>query len=350
MVMQLLFRQPQQRQCVRPPMPLAPFLPASAQPYPVLLDAYPYPAFIVRTDSTLRPVWTNKAFVSTLGDADVEMKDSFVRVLATAEDGQRYGLWSVEDEEVPRSVRAGKKRCRTEDEEDFAGANPTTVTVRVQLANGEAELELVKSRLENLLIITSTLKQQPSQSANKVSPSKRVRGDKFIGSLAPLPSLRLPADQALLTPERTPVLPSQSPTSSRSSANGSTSHKVQHTLGALVSRPRTTATQTLFDSHAWENTPLGDRSTWSERLRACVNIMQTSPHAVSTTVLSIIHHVTFPRRPHSGGDQSTCSCTTTSIPRQVLPFFHAYSRLIRRPFRSLDTRFEPQFHLSVICR
>ncbi|KAF8603054.1 hypothetical protein BDV93DRAFT_178308 [Ceratobasidium sp. AG-I] len=264
MVMQLLFRQPPQRQCVRPPMPQAPFLPASAQPYPILLDAYPYPAFITRIDSTLRPVWINKALDSALGDADVQLRDSFVHILASAEDGQRYGLWSAEDDEAPRTVRIGKKRCRTEDEgESSTSADPTTVTVRVRLATGEGELELVKTRLENLLIITSTLKLQHPRSAGKVSPvpSKRVRGEKFI--------------------ERTPLLSTYSPTSSRSSANGSGSHKVQHTLGAMASGPRPTATQTLYETHSWEDTPLGARSTWPERLRACVNIMQTSPHATA---------------------------------------------------------------------
>lgn len=266
-------------------MPQAPFLPASAQPYPVLLDAYPHPAFIVRTDSTLRPIWINKALDSVLGDVGVQLRDSFVHILASAEDGQRYGLWSAEDGEIPRTVRTGKKRCRTEDEgESSTSANSTTVTVRVRLATGEGELQLVKTRLDNLLIVTSILKSQHPLPVDKVSPvpSKRVRADKFTGSLAPLPPLRLPSNHTPLTPERTPVLPTFSPTSSRSSANGSTSNRLQHTLGAVVPGPRPTSTQTLYESHAWENTPLGARSTWPERLRACVNIMQTSPHAVSS--------------------------------------------------------------------
>lgn len=246
-------------------MPLAPFLPAEAAPYPVLLDAYPCPAFIVRAQSTLRPVWANQAYDAAFG-CGLDLKDSFVHVLATAEDGQRFGMWSVEE------GRPGKKRCR-DDEVEFT---TSVLKVRVRVVGGEADLRLVKTRVDDVLVITSTL---ALRSPNDVSPvpSKRVREDTL--SLGPLPPLKLQTH--LLTPEGTPVIPTQSPISSRSSSTAPWPHKLPHTLGAVVPSPYPTATQALFESYPWENTPLGDRSTWSERLRAAVNIMQTSPHPVS---------------------------------------------------------------------
>lgn len=241
----------------RPPMPLAPFVPCLAPGYPVLLDAYPCPAFVVRARSTLRPIWANRAYEAAFGSAGVELKDSFVHVLASTEDGQRYGFWSVDE---PR----GKKRSW--DERPYV---TSTLTVRVK-ANGRlGDLHLVKTRLDDLLIVTSTLELSHDESP---VPPKRQREALNLG---PLPPLKL-SNTGVLTPEGTPVIPSQSPIGSRSIAS-----KVSHTLGAVVQSPCPTATAALFKSHPWHTTPLGDRSTWSERLRAAVNIMQTSPHPVS---------------------------------------------------------------------
>lgn len=227
-------------------MPLAPFVPFEAAPYPVLLDAYPCPAFVVRVQATLRPIWANRAYEAAFGGGD---KDSLVRVLATSDDGQRYAMWSVDT----------KKRCRDEE------YSTNTLTVRVRIATGNADLHLIKTRLDDVLIMTCTLELKSDVSP---IPTKRIR-DNF--SIAPVPI-------KLLTPEGTPVIPSQSPISSRSSS--AMSSKLPHTLGAVVTGPCPTATKALFNSHAWENTPLGNPATWSERLRSTVNIMQTSPHPV----------------------------------------------------------------------
>ncbi|KAF8714658.1 His Kinase A (phosphoacceptor) domain, partial [Rhizoctonia solani] len=267
-------------------MPLAPFLPTSAQPYPALLDAYPCPAFIVRAQSTLRPVWANRAYNAAFGVPGVPLKDSFVHALSTTDDGQSYGMWSMEasSQLMPR---LGKKRSRGFDDVVDAGDFTTApLTVRIRVAGGEGALRLVKSRVEDMVIMISTLELSTPPSPMDISPApaKRFRDNSFTGALAPLPPLKLSINHKLLTPEGTPVLPNLSPDTSRSasaSATGSWPFKVPHTLGAVVPGPSATATQALFDSHPWEKTPLGDRSTWSERLRSAVNIMQTSPHATA---------------------------------------------------------------------
>ncbi|KAF8754502.1 His Kinase A (phosphoacceptor) domain [Rhizoctonia solani] len=246
-------------------MPLAPFLPTSAQPYPALLDAYPCPAFIVRAQSTLRPLCS---------------------CASTTDDGQSYGMWSMEasSQLMPR---LGKKRSRGFDDGVDAGDFTTApLTVRIRVAGGEGALRLVKARVEDMVIMISTLELStpPSPMDTSPAPAKRFRDNSFTGALAPLPPLKLSINHKLLTPEGTPVLPNLSPDTSRSasaSATGSWPFKVPHTLGAVVPGPSATATQALFDSHPWEKTPLGDRSTWSERLRSAVNIMQTSPHATA---------------------------------------------------------------------
>ncbi|QRV93187.1 protein-histidine kinase [Ceratobasidium sp. AG-Ba] len=281
--MQPLSRHPS-RQSARPPMPLPPFLPGKAAPYPVLLDAYPYPAFIVRTNATLRPVWANRAFHAAFDVPSIPLADCFVHALVTADDGESYGLWSAAGEEQSRT-RTSRKRARAEAGDD---AEPSvavaTVTVRIRMASGEALLQLVKSRLEDLLIITSTIESAPESSTRDVSPipPKRVRDASFNGALAPLPPLRLDLNRPLLTPEITPLLQSpRSPLSSRPSPSGSNYTRVAHTIGAVEPAPPPTSTQTLLESYPWETTPLGPRSGWSERLRAYVNFMQTSPHTTA---------------------------------------------------------------------
>ncbi|KAG8714935.1 hypothetical protein FRC11_006434 [Ceratobasidium sp. 423] len=262
-------------------MPPAPFLPTSAQPYPALLDAYPCPAFIVRIQSTLRPVWANRAYHAAFGAPAVLLKDSFVHALATTDDGQSYGMWST-DSPLEAGSRLGKKRSRGfGDEADVEDFTTAPLTVRIRLVGGEGELRLVKTRVEDMLIMISTLELSTPPSPMDISPvpAKRIRDNSFTGALAPLPPLKLTANHKLLTPEGTPILSDISPDSSRcGSAAGPWPFKVQHTLGAVVPGPSATATQALFESHPWEKTPLGDRSTWSERLRTSVNIMQTSPH------------------------------------------------------------------------
>ncbi|CAE6437936.1 unnamed protein product [Rhizoctonia solani] len=262
-------------------MPLAPFLPTSAQPYPALLDAYPCPAFIVRVQSTLRPVWANRAYNAAFAVPGIPLKDSFVHSLATIDDGQNYGMWSMDGPLDPRP-RLGKKRSRGfGDETDIEDFTTAPLTVRVRLAGGEGVLQLVKTRVEDLLIMISTLEISTPPSPMDISPvpAKRIRDTSFTDTLAPLPPLKLTVNHKLLTPEGTPILPNASPDSSRcGSATGPWPFKVQHTLGAVLPGPSVTATQALFESHPWEKTPLGHRSTWSERLRASINIMQTSPH------------------------------------------------------------------------
>ncbi|CAE6473009.1 unnamed protein product [Rhizoctonia solani] len=262
-------------------MPLAPFLPTSAQPYPILLDAYPCPAFIVPVQSTLRPVWANRAYHAAFGGSGILLKDSFVHALATTGDGQNYGNWSLESSLEARP-RLGKKRSREfGDETSVEGFTTTPLTVRVRLAGAEGELRLVKTRVEDMLIMISTLELNTPPSPMDISPipAKRIRDTSFTGALGPLPPLKLTTDHSLLTPEGTPVLSDASLDNSRcSSVAGPWPFKVQHSLSSTVPGPSSTATQALFESHPWEKTPLGDRSTWSERLRASVNIMQTSPH------------------------------------------------------------------------
>ncbi|CCO30021.1 multi-sensor signal transduction histidine kinase [Rhizoctonia solani AG-1 IB] len=262
-------------------MPPAPFLPTSAQPYPALLDAYPCPAFIVRTQSTLRPVWANRAYNAAFGVPGILLKDSFVHALSTTDDGQNYGMWSMDTSSEPR-LRLGKKRSRGfSDEVDVEQFTTAPLTVRMRLAGGEGELRLVKTRVEDMLIMISTLEFSTPPSPMDISPApaKRFRDNSFTGTLVPLPPLKVTTNHRLLTPEDTPVLPSAFSDTS-SSATGPWPFKVPHTLGAVVPGPSATATQALFESHPWEKTPLGDRSTWSERLRSAVNIMQTSPHAM----------------------------------------------------------------------
>ncbi|EUC67656.1 multi-sensor signal transduction histidine kinase, partial [Rhizoctonia solani AG-3 Rhs1AP] len=265
----------------RPPMPLAPFLPTSAQPYPTLLDAYPCPAFIVPAQSTLRPVWANRAYHAAFRGPDILLKDSFVRALATTGDGQSYGIWSL-DSSLEARPRLGKKRSREfGDETSVDGFTTAPLTVRVRLAEAEGELRLVKTRMDDMLIMISTLELTTPPSPMDISPipAKRIRDTSFIGALGPLPPLKLTIDHNLLTPEGTPVLSDASLDNSRcSSVAGPWPFKVQHSLSSAVPGPCVTATQALFESHPWEKTPLGHRSTWSERLRASVNIMQTSPH------------------------------------------------------------------------
>ncbi|CAE6413645.1 unnamed protein product [Rhizoctonia solani] len=262
-------------------MPPAPFLPASAQPYPAMLDAYPCPAFIVRAQSTLRPVWANRAYNAAFGVLGISLKDSFVHSIATMDDGQNYGMWSM-GSPLETRPRLGKKRSREfGDEADAEDFTTAPLVVRVRVVGGEGELRLVKTRVEDMLIMISTLEFSTPPSPMDISPipAKRIRDDSFIGTLAPLPPLKLTLNHRLLTPEDTPILSNASPDSSRcGSAAGPGPFKVQHTLGAVVPGPSETATQALFESHPWETTPLGHRSTWSERLRTSVNIMQTSPH------------------------------------------------------------------------
>ncbi|CAE6471953.1 unnamed protein product [Rhizoctonia solani] len=262
-------------------MPLAPFLPTSAQPYPTLLDAYPCPAFIVPAQSTLRPVWANRAYHAAFRGPDILLKDSFVRALATTGDGQSYGIWSL-DSSLEARPRLGRKRSREfGDETSVDGFTTAPLTVRVRLAEAEGELRLVKTRMDDMLIMISTLELTTPPSPMDISPipAKRIRDTSFIGALGPLPPLKLTIDHNLLTPEGTPVLSDASLDNSRcSSVAGPWPFKVQHSLSSAVPGPCVTATQALFESHPWEKTPLGHRSTWSERLRASVNIMQTSPH------------------------------------------------------------------------
>ncbi|KAG8744045.1 hypothetical protein FRC10_010934 [Ceratobasidium sp. 414] len=263
------------RQSARPPMPQPPFLPDTAAPYPVLLDVYPYPAFVVHMNATLRPVWANRAFYAAFGAPGIPLADRFVHALATTADGERYGLWSAAGEEQSRTC-AGRKRAWVDADDE----PEPSMTVRVRATGGEGLLQLVKAQVDDVLIIISFVASSP-QSTSRVSPAppKRVRDDSFAGSLAPLAALRLDSTQPLLTPEMTPVLPFRSPASPGPPTNGSKPARAARTLGAVDPAPCPTATQTLLDSHPWENTPLGPRSTWSERLRACVNFMQTSPHA-----------------------------------------------------------------------
>ncbi|KAJ1305265.1 hypothetical protein OPQ81_000293 [Rhizoctonia solani] len=262
-------------------MPPAPFLPTSAQPYPTLLDAYPCPAFIVRVQATLRPIWANRAYNAAFGVPGILLKDSFVHALATTDDGQSYGTWSMDTLSEIRPRLGGKRSRGFGDESDTEDFTTAPLTVRIRLAGGEGELRLVKTRVEDLLIMISTLEFSTPPSPMDISPvpAKRFRDGSFTGTLGALPPLKLTTNHKLLTPEGTPLLSNASPDSSRcSSAAGSWPFKVQHTLGAVVPGPSATATQALFESHPWEQTPLGDRSTWSERLRTSVNIMQTSPH------------------------------------------------------------------------
>ncbi|KAG9096795.1 hypothetical protein FRC06_008308 [Ceratobasidium sp. 370] len=265
------------RQSARPPMPQPPFLPETAAPYPILLDVYPYPAFVVRLSATMRPVWANRAFYAAFGAPGIPLADCFVHALATTDDGERYGLWSAAGEEQSRT-RPGRKRARADDDDE----PEPSVTVRVRAIGEEGLLQLVKSQIDDLLVITSVVASAP-QLTNRASPvpPKRVRDDSFAGSLAPLAALRLDSNQPLLTPDMTPVLPHRSPASPCSPTNGSKPSRAARTLGAVDPAPCPTATQTLLDSHPWESTPLGPRSAWSERLRACVNFMQTSPHATA---------------------------------------------------------------------
>ncbi|CUA71218.1 protein-histidine kinase [Rhizoctonia solani] len=262
-------------------MPLAPFLPTSAQPYPTLLDAYPCPAFVAPVQSTLRPVWANRAYHAAFGVPGILLKDSFVHALATTDDGRSYGEWSIDSSLEPRP-RLGRKRSRGfSDEASVEDFITVPLTVRVRLAGGEGELRLVKARVEDMLIMISTLELSTPPSPMDISPvpAKRIRDASSTRSLAPLPPLKLTTNHRLLTPEDTPVIPNLSPdTSRRSSVSGQWPFKVQLSSSPIVPGPSVTATQALFESHPWEKTPLGDRSTWSERLRSSVNIMQTSPH------------------------------------------------------------------------
>lgn len=284
MAVQLPFQRPP-RPTNRPPMPLPPFIPDAAQSFPTLLDAYPCPAFIVRVQSTLRPVWANRAFGAAFSVPNVPLKDSFVHVLASTEDGQRYAMWSMDTSTEPRS-RPGKKRYREDEgEADSTDFTTTQLSVRVRLVIGEGELRLVKTRLDDLLIITSTLDfHLISPTDVSPVPNKRIRDDPFPATFSPLPRLKLNTCNSLLTPEGTPVISTQSPLSAPSGSASVVAwpSKAHHTLGAVVPAPCPTATKALFDSFSWDKTPLGSQSTWSERLCTAVNIMQTSPHPVST--------------------------------------------------------------------
>ncbi|KAG8682315.1 hypothetical protein FRC09_016855, partial [Ceratobasidium sp. 395] len=205
------------RQSVQPPMPQPPFLAEQAAPYPVLLDAYPCPAFVVRANAILRPIWANRAFYSAFGAPGVPLADCFVHALATTEDGEHYALWCATREEQSRT-HTGRKRSWIEtDNGPEPSVIPTTAMIRVRTMSGEMLLQLVKSEIDSLLIITSIVESasQPTRDVSPVPP-KRMRDDsQFPGSLAPLPPLRLNPNQ-LLTPELTPMLPLPSPTSPRS--------------------------------------------------------------------------------------------------------------------------------------
>ncbi|QRW07342.1 protein-histidine kinase [Ceratobasidium sp. AG-Ba] len=288
-------------------MPLPPFLPGKAAPYPVLLDAYPYPAFIVRTNATLRPVWANRAFHAAFDVAGIQLADCFVHALVTADDGEHYGFWSAAGEEQSRT-RTSRKRARAEVGEDAeTSVTVATVTVRIRMASGEALLQLVKSRLEDLLIITSTVESAPESSTRDVSPipPKRVRDANFAGALAPLAPLRLDLNRPLLTPEITPLLQTpQSPFSSLPSLGGSNYSCVAHTIGAVESAPPP-------QQHSYFWNPTRGRPLLSVRAQADV-----STHGKLTSSSDDSSHDTFPQTALWWG------------PEYVLLYNDAYSQVI----------------------